>query len=334
MSDSVKSYVTGIATGERQTYKNLAMVPLLGGNGTAAEYLLLDEALREGLLEVGEVSTGGSVPELQVVNKAAKQVLILDGEELVGAKQNRIVNTTILIAAMAKVIIPVSCVEQGRWSYRSEKFSSNERLLCPDIRARKAMQVNCSLKSNSSYCSDQGAIWDSIDQKARRRNAPSPSMAMSEIYEKDRGSLDDYVQNFARAENQAGAVFLINGKIAGLDSFAGPDTFAKVFVKLVKSYALDAIDWYDPAATPEEAANGNGVGAFLAGIAEAPAERRQSVSEGDDLRIESASVVGFALEAGSRILHLAAFAKPAEAGRDDAQSRMSRFSSRRQNRCS
>ena len=57
------------------------------------------------------------MPDLKVINKSEVMVLILDGEELVGAKQNRIVNTTILIPAKETVLIPVSCVEQGRWSY-------------------------------------------------------------------------------------------------------------------------------------------------------------------------------------------------------------------------
>jgi hypothetical protein len=61
------------------------------------DYLTLDEALAGGLVEVTEKDLGGSVPELQVVNKFSQMILILDGEELVGAKQNWIVNTTILI---------------------------------------------------------------------------------------------------------------------------------------------------------------------------------------------------------------------------------------------
>jgi hypothetical protein len=44
------------------------------------------------------VSEGGSVPNLRVINKTPHHVLLFDGEELKGAKQNRILNTTILIA--------------------------------------------------------------------------------------------------------------------------------------------------------------------------------------------------------------------------------------------
>ena len=47
------------------------------------------------------------MPELRVVNRAGRMVLILDGEELVGAKQNRIVNTTILVAAGVEIVIQI-----------------------------------------------------------------------------------------------------------------------------------------------------------------------------------------------------------------------------------
>jgi len=53
-----------------------------------------DEALSENLIEIAEKDGDGSVPELRVMNEPPKIILILDGEELVGGKQNRIVNTT------------------------------------------------------------------------------------------------------------------------------------------------------------------------------------------------------------------------------------------------
>jgi hypothetical protein len=111
------------------------------------EYMLLDEALGAGLVEVTEVDNQGAVPNLKVHNKSPKMVLILDGEELVGAKQNRIVNTTILVAGNATVVIPVSCVEQGRWAYKTSQFYSEERMMPSRMRAMKAQQVQESVKA-------------------------------------------------------------------------------------------------------------------------------------------------------------------------------------------
>ena len=51
------------------------------------------------------------MPTLRVINGADRPVLLLDGEELVGAKQNRVLNTSVLVAKGARLDIPVSCVE-------------------------------------------------------------------------------------------------------------------------------------------------------------------------------------------------------------------------------
>ena len=123
MTQLINNYMDQIQIGAEQSYKNLAIYPVLSDYVIPFDYLTLDEAISENLIEVVEIDEGGSVPELRVINKSDKMVLILDGEELVGAKQNRIVNTTILIPAMETVVIPVSCVEEGRWSYDTERFS-------------------------------------------------------------------------------------------------------------------------------------------------------------------------------------------------------------------
>ena len=117
-------------------------------------------------MEVVELDSDGSVPELKVVNKSSKMILILDGEELVGAKQNRIVNTTILIQRNTTIVIPVSCVEHGRWSYDSPRFHSQERMLSSNLRAMKTEQVNYSVRASGEFRANQGAIWDSIAEKA------------------------------------------------------------------------------------------------------------------------------------------------------------------------
>ncbi len=138
MKDIIRNYLEQAKIGRKQTYKNLAIFPLLSTYFLDLEYLLLDEALAGGLIEVIAVDTEGSVPDLKVVNKSPQMILILDGEELVGAKQNRIVNTTILIQGNATIVIPVSCVEQGRWSYDSPRFYSQSRVMSPSLRAMKS----------------------------------------------------------------------------------------------------------------------------------------------------------------------------------------------------
>src|SRR5262245_38475968 len=95
----------------------LAMYPLLAQGGAPAAYLTLDEALARGDARITEVSGSGTVPELRFENGGMEHILLVDGEELVGALQNRVLNVSILVGAQRSVLIPVSCVEQGRWSY-------------------------------------------------------------------------------------------------------------------------------------------------------------------------------------------------------------------------
>ena len=97
MERIVQSYVEQLQIGEEQTFKNLTVYPLFSSQQAYFAYLTLDEALIRGLVEIGEIDSQGSVPELRLTNKSDLMILILDGEELVGAKQNRIVNTTMLI---------------------------------------------------------------------------------------------------------------------------------------------------------------------------------------------------------------------------------------------
>ncbi len=330
MKDMIKNYLELAKIGRKQTYKNMAIFPLLSTYSSNLDYLLLDEALAGGLIEVVEVDTEGSVPDLKVVNKSPQMILILDGEELVGAKQNRIVNTTILIQGNATIVIPVSCVEQGRWSYDSPRFFSQERMMSSGLRAMKSEQVNYSVRVSGEYRSDQGAIWNEISEKAARREAASPSMAMASIYEKDMPSIQEYVSHFRLIDSQIGAVFMINDKVVGMDGFGNSDSFSKVFKKLVKSYALDAIDWFDP--EKEYKGLKGEVTKFMKASRTARVESHESVGLGTDYRMESSKITGFSLALDNQILHLSIFARENGRDRQESASRIQRFSRRRRNR--
>jgi hypothetical protein len=66
-------------------------------------------------------------------------VLLLDGEELAGAKQNRVLNTTILLQENSETIIPVSCTEQGRWAYATMEFSESGNIMNRSVRSKKSL---------------------------------------------------------------------------------------------------------------------------------------------------------------------------------------------------
>ncbi len=175
------------------------------------------------------------------------------------------------------------------------------------LRAMKAEQVKHSIRASGEFQSDQGALWNEISEKATRMEAQSPSMAMATIYERETPPIHEYVRHFRLIGSQVGAVFMINGQVVGLDSFGKAESFSKVFKKLVKSYALDAIDWFEP--EKEHRALKSDVTKLLKASQAARVETHPSVGLGTDYRLESKKITGFALALDGQILHLSIFAR-------------------------
>jgi hypothetical protein len=97
VTDVLKEYVEELVLGKGMVREALGVLPVHCGKASELAYITYDEAVKKKAITVTEVSEGGSVPQLSLINKGAQRVLILDGEQLVGAKQNRILNTTILV---------------------------------------------------------------------------------------------------------------------------------------------------------------------------------------------------------------------------------------------
>jgi hypothetical protein len=290
------------------------------------DYLTLDRALETGAVEVTEVDKGGSVPHIRLVNRSGHKVLVVDGEELVGAKQNRIVNATFLIGAHCEVILPVSCVEAGRWRYRTPHFASEQRIVPSFIRREHQETVTESLSRGEGYRSDQGIIWDRIRERLRAHDVASASQAVSDLFRARRSSLEDYTRAFRLMDHQAGAVFALGGKVMGVELFAHPDVFCRFFRRLVESYALDALELEGEEhvrSVPPAAA-----GRFMDSIPRARAVSYPSLGLGENIRFEGRTVVGSALVVDGGVLHLAAFRRET-GGETRGRVRMERPSSRR-----
>ena len=325
----VAENLSKVSLGEPQKHRNLTMIPLLAEGTTEPEYRLLDDAIASGSARVTEVSDSGSVPELKFINDGDQPVLLLDGEELVGAKQNRILNLTVLAPANKTIVIPVSCVEAGRWRFESREFASANRAHFATGRARKAAQVNESLRTSGTRRSDQAEIWREISEKADRLQARSETEAAATMYDTHRACLKEYLTALQTVDSQCGAMFAINGEVLGLDFFDSPMTLPKIFPKLVESFALDAID----SEMEEEEVSVKSIEDFLKDSAIATVERFPAVGEGEDHRLQGNGLGGGALVHRERVVHLCVFKLPNESGDDfETHGRMLRASMRRYGR--
>ena len=325
---AINTELDTIELGLSQVFKNITMFPLFRQDATVSNYLTLDEALEAGTARVTEVSEGGNVPELQFLNDGDIPVLLLDGEELVGAKQNRVLNLSILAPANASISIPVSCVEAGRWSYNSRNFSSSPRTMYSKGRAAKSGHVSRSMMGPGTRRSDQGALWDDISSKSERMFVASETGSMSDIYDRNEQTMKGFVEHFHPIEGQIGAVFAIDNTISGVDLFDSPDTLEKVLPKFIRSYALDAVETANPV---DDRTDREDAKRFLETLAASKFESFPAIGLGDDLRIKSTTIAGGALVAEDRTVHLWAFPLKSEntSERERVRSQMARASRRR-----
>jgi len=311
----LKEVTPRVRIGRGIARQNLTIFPLFTEEPLLpAEYVTVGIAIREGLGKVTEVSEAGSVPRLALENLGIMPVLIIDGEELIGARQNRIANLTILAPGKKTIPIPVSCVERGRWGYQSgasnqsREFTESPQVMYHSARAQKAHDISQSLLMHDTRMSDQGGVWNSISAMSVKLGFISPTHAMHDVYENQKAHLDDYLSGIDAANGQIGAIFAINGCPAGVELFDSTDTLATYLPKILRSYALDALANQTAAQTPAGTrADEAEASQLLDSILELDAKSFPAVGLGEDLRIESPGITGGALSHNGRVVHLAAF---------------------------
>jgi hypothetical protein len=194
------------------------------------------------------------------------------------------------------------------------------------MRFSNQRNVAMNLKEGSGFRSGQGIIWNELAAKSDRMAVHSATGAMADLFEGQKDRLGEYLKAFRLVDCQVGAVFAINGEIAGLECFYHQQTFAKFFPKLVQSCALDAIDW--PQGSKETQSKVESVTQFLRRIRKAPVESYASLGLGENLRFQDSFVSGAALVHEGKALHLSAFNHSGHKN-DGIKVPLQRFSQRR-----
>ena len=307
MESFFTQYLSTLQIGDLSTHKNMSIAPLFTSASHGPDYVTLQEAMQEGWVQITELGRSGSVPDIQVTNSGPSSVLLLDGEELVGAKQNRVLNTTILLKPSSETIIPVSCTEQGRWAFADlnlPAFVHSDTVMPLRVRAQKARSVAESLSAGRGHRADQQEVWQDVPDFLIRAEVSSPTRAMHDAYVTKAEELEPYTQAFPCEPRQRGCLVFVNGKVAGLDLLSRETAYQALHPSLLKSYSMEAlIDQRKDFEMPSAAKARD----FLKALEACRQSKHASVGLGQDHRFSGDGLVGSALVCDESVVHLAFF---------------------------
>ncbi|MCX7735517.1 MAG: hypothetical protein N2319_02275 [Candidatus Kapabacteria bacterium] len=304
MNETTLNFFNSLRFGEVQTNDNLSVIPLYQSNGKTLKFISLDTALKKDYVEIKEVNSSGSVPDLMLSNLSDYLVFVPQGEELLGAKQNRTVNTSILVNKKTNLTIPVSCVERGRWNFVSNKFTTSDFMIPSELKKKGLFAANYSLKRNLGFRADQSEVWDEIDQISRKAKVVSRTSALYDVHKNYEKNYDKLISKFKLIPEQKGIIAFINGKIQGIEFISRKPVFRKYYKKILKSFALSAIlnDEKNFDIKPDFCLSQ--LQEELAVIKKSEWSKFKSIGLGFDYRLDTRKSVGSVLEVDNNVISL------------------------------
>ena len=267
------------------------------------KYLSFSEAIAKNQVQISEVNKKGFVTKLSVSNKSSDNIIILNGELIIGTqiRQDRIVDSTVLIPGYATVLINTFCGEQYRWSPRlSNKISTSESLYFSSGRANNAADINTKL-------SKQCRIWSEISEKISDFNVKSFTNSVDQIYKKKKVNVEEIVNFFKIPSEAVGVVLGINNQLVNIDIFSNNCMLQIYLPKIIRSIALDSFKKISKKSYLKK----KEVHRFLRQIHQANKQKRKVVEGtlGEELQFNSESVAGSILYHKEQTVHFSAFVK-------------------------
>jgi hypothetical protein len=312
----ITEHISQVRLGQPQRHADISIFPLFDERQSDLTYQTMDPSLMQGDLEINEISQSGEVPLLEAHNRVNQFILLLDSEEIKGAKQNRALNTSILLPRKRRTTIPVSCTEAGRWAYATTSFQPSGNMMPKAARTRKMKSVTTYTASVAAasdagipapspaccYASNQSEVWEDVACLQTKTSTHSSTSAMSDVYEAMREKVDHFTDQFELLPAQRGILMAKNGEIMGLDLLSQPDAYAELHRKIIGSYVMDsAIDEVIPYGLVKD--EGAQAGLFLEELAAAEGMVHESAGEGIDVRYDTPTLSGTALVHDDQLIH-------------------------------
>jgi hypothetical protein len=194
--------------------------------------------MKNGGLVINEANEGGVVGKLIALNVTDSYLLLTDADVLVGAKQNRIINMSVLLSPGSKTVLDVSCIERLRWQYTDKNFSSPDSSADHDLRKAKAASMSFKRKEAGESVQDtQGTVWEHIssrmsDEKFFEKTESYHAMASFSLSQK---AQEFPVCNMENGCN--GLAVVADGRVQCIDIF-GTEEVYKYYFPLLRDSAF------------------------------------------------------------------------------------------------
>jgi hypothetical protein len=229
------------------THDNLTVYLVHGEDQLKGKDLLtLEEALEQKKVVVHETK---NVNELSIENVSDREVFIQAGDLVKGGQQDRtIANDMILAAKSGKVPLSSFCVESGRWQKRggedAAKFdSAKEQIGNKDLKiaARRAMMQKEVWKEVEKA---QGKLSNNLNADVKAAKSAT-SYQLTLEHKKLREAVDAHVKKLSgtidEKKDVIGFVVAVNGKLNCADVYASHGLFVKLWPKLLRAAAVEAV---------------------------------------------------------------------------------------------
>lgn len=295
-----------LSVGEASVLLGVELVPLLlNESDSQADAVLLEEGIASGQTQVNEVGEGGVVGQVRVLHRGGVPLLVLQGEQILGAKQNRSFNSSFLVEPGAEVVLPVSCVEQGRWRHTTRSFVAGSTTLAPEIRARKLKRVNDSIRTTGTYDSNQRSVWSDVHDYMEATGTHSATSAYEDARRTRAEETERAMSTLRPLPDQVGLAVVRDGRVVLIDLFGSSRLFARAFQKCLRG-ALADLPLEPAQGTQAKASAAEAVRAALKELGSAEITRVKSPTNSETLSGTSGSVSYAAAVWKGAVYHCAA----------------------------
>lgn len=243
---TIAPFLDNLIVGKAVSYQGLTVFPLCVVHGDfdaqSADVATLGQGIAEGWLRAEET---GAMERVRLRNLGTARALALDGETLIGAAQNRMLNTSAVLPPGRDCELESCCVEVNRWEPKKKGAGEEERLFTGSglahgsLRRLKMEQAEHSLMSDRVARVDQKEVWRNIVRQFGISGASTKTLDIHDLYEFWSPALRVYEQRFYMQKGQKGMVSFLDPDTWFIDVFLNYDMMAAYFRPLVRSYAFD-----------------------------------------------------------------------------------------------